>query len=187
MPALPWACHMNQRARHVTACDRPAPLQLLRPLHRELRPANHPPRPAGATLKVSGFKSERRPASPRNAVRLQIGIGVRLRRNLDPGRVTKAGAGFKVLDNPSLDTTCAHGKLLLSVLGAIAEFERSMIRSRCAEGIVRAKANGIAFGRKPKLSKFQIDEAKARLARGETTRDIARTFGVSHSTISRLG
>jgi DNA invertase Pin-like site-specific DNA recombinase len=101
--------------------------------------------------------------------------------------VTKAGAGFKVLDNPSLDTTCAHGKLLLSVLGAIAEFERSMIRSRCSEGIVRAKANGIAFGRKPKLSKFQIDEAKARLAQGETTRDIARTFGVSHSTISRLG
>jgi DNA invertase Pin-like site-specific DNA recombinase len=100
--------------------------------------------------------------------------------------VAARGAGFRVLDNPSLDTTCAHGKLLLSVLGAIAEFERSMIRSRCAEGIIRAKAQGVKFGRKPKLTRFQIDEALARIAKGETTRDVARTFGVSHSTISRL-
>ena len=78
----PVGSHMNQRA----ACNRmrsPAgpTLQLMRPLHGELWLANHPPRPAGAAPKVSGFMSERCPASPRNAVRLQIGISVRLRRN----------------------------------------------------------------------------------------------------------
>lgn len=100
--------------------------------------------------------------------------------------VAKAGAGFRVLDNPALDTTTAHGQLLLNVLGAISQFERDMIRSRCAEGIVRAKANGIKFGRKHSLNPYQRSEALARLAAGETTREIARTFGVSHSTISRL-
>src|SRR6266581_8876320 len=59
------------------------------------------------------------------------------------------GAGFKVLDNPSLDTTCAHGRLLLNILGSIAEFERELIRSRTGEGRARAKARGVRFGRKP--------------------------------------
>lgn len=100
--------------------------------------------------------------------------------------VTKAGAGFKVLDNPALDTTSPYGKLLLQVLAAIGEFERSLIISRTSEGRIRARAKGIKFGRKPSLNAFQRSEAKARLAAGETTREIARTFGVSHSTISRL-
>src|SRR5207249_9603702 len=53
--------------------------------------------------------------------------------------ITDKGAGFRVLDNPSLDTTCAHGRLLLNILGSIAEFERELIRSRTSEGRARAK------------------------------------------------
>jgi DNA invertase Pin-like site-specific DNA recombinase len=90
------------------------------------------------------------------------------------------------LDNPTLDTTQPHGRLLLQLLAIIGEFERSLVISRTSEGRARAKANGIKFGRRHTLSRFQQDEARARLAAGETTRNIARTFGVSHSTIARL-
>jgi DNA invertase Pin-like site-specific DNA recombinase len=100
--------------------------------------------------------------------------------------VAKRGAGFKSLADPMIDTTSAHGKLILAVLGALAEFERSMILSRTSEGRKRAQARGVRFGRKPKLSAFQIKEALARKEAGETLTDIGRTFGVSHSTISRL-
>jgi len=100
--------------------------------------------------------------------------------------VTDKGAGFKVLDNPALDTTSAHGKLLLNILGSIAEFERELIRSRTSEGRQRAKLRGVKFGRKPKLSLHQIKEILARKQRGETLADIGRSYNVSHSTISRL-
>jgi DNA invertase Pin-like site-specific DNA recombinase len=101
-------------------------------------------------------------------------------------RVQERGAGFKVLDTPALDTTNPYGKLLLNQLGAIAEFEREMIRSRCAEGIKSAKARGIAFGRPKALTPLQAREAKARKAAGESHRAIADSYNVSHSTIARL-
>ena len=101
--------------------------------------------------------------------------------------VTDKGAGFKVLDNPALDTTSAHGKLLLNILGAMAEFERELIKSRTSEGRQRAKLRGVKFGRKPKLTLHQIKEALARKQRGEAMADIGRSYNVSHSTISRLG
>jgi len=85
-----------------------------------------------------------------------------------------------------IDTTSPHGKLILAVLAALAEFERSMILARTAEGRKRAQANGVRFGRKPKLSDFQVREALVRRANGESLVDIGRSFGVSHSTISRL-
>jgi DNA invertase Pin-like site-specific DNA recombinase len=85
-----------------------------------------------------------------------------------------------------IDTTSAHGKLILAVLGALAEFERSMILARTTEGRKRAQARGVRFGRKPKLSAFQISEALARREAGEPLVEIGRTYGVSHSTISRL-
>jgi DNA invertase Pin-like site-specific DNA recombinase len=77
--------------------------------------------------------------------------------------------------------------LLLAVLGSIAEFERELIKSRCLGGIKRAKANGIRFGRKPKLSAFQITEAKRLRESGTSLVEIGRLLGVSHSTILRLG
>jgi len=88
-----------------------------------------------------------------------------------------------VLDNPALDTTSAHGKLLLNILGSIAEFERELIKSRTSEGRARAKLRGVRFGRKPALTEFQRSEAIARRANGETLMDIARSMNVSHSTI----
>jgi DNA invertase Pin-like site-specific DNA recombinase len=100
--------------------------------------------------------------------------------------VSKRGAGFKVLDTPALDTSGPYGQLLLGVLGALGQFERSLIISRTGEGRVRAKARGVRFGRKPKLSAWQIEEARRRKSDGERLRDIARTFGVSHSLIGRL-
>ena len=95
-------------------------------------------------------------------------------------------AGFKSLADPMIDTTSPHGKLIIAVLGALAEFERSMILARTSDGRKRAMDRGVRFGRKPKLSPFQIAEALTRRANGEALTDIGRSYGVSHSTISRL-
>jgi DNA invertase Pin-like site-specific DNA recombinase len=100
--------------------------------------------------------------------------------------ISKAGATFRSLSDPWADTTTPHGKLMLTVLGGLAEFERSLIRARCAEGIARAKARNDHLGRPPKLNKHQVREALTRREAGESVVEIARTFGVSHSTISRL-
>ena len=75
---------------------------------------------------------------------------------------------------------------MLTVLGGLAEFERHLILSRTNEGRVRAKARGVRFGRKPKLTKHQRDESLARMAQGETLTAIAKSYNVSHMTISRL-
>ena len=100
--------------------------------------------------------------------------------------ISDKGAGFRSLADAMIDTTTAHGKLIIAVLGALAEFERSMILARTADGRRRAQARRVQFGRKPKLSQFQIAEALARRANGELLADIGRSNGVSHSTISRL-
>jgi DNA invertase Pin-like site-specific DNA recombinase len=75
---------------------------------------------------------------------------------------------------------------MLTVLGGLAEFERELIRQRTGEGRARALANGVRFGRKPKLSDFQRKEAAARRGNGETLAQIARSYAVSVSMISRL-
>ena len=100
--------------------------------------------------------------------------------------VAKAGAGFKSIADPMIDTTSAHGKLILAVLAALAEFERSMILARTSEGRKRAQARGVRFGRPLKLTPHQIAEALARRERGEALAEIGRSYNVSHSTISRL-
>jgi DNA invertase Pin-like site-specific DNA recombinase len=100
--------------------------------------------------------------------------------------ITDKGAGFRVLDNPAMDTTSAHGRLLLNILGSIAEFERELIKSRTGEGRARAKLRNVRFGRPPALTQFQREEALRRRENGETLMDIARSMNVSHSTISRL-
>ena len=100
--------------------------------------------------------------------------------------VSERGVGFKSLADVMIDTTSAHGKLIVAVLGALAEFERSMILARTADGRRRAMDRGVQFGRKPKLSPYQMQEAMARRANGESLSDIGRSYGVSHSTISRL-
>jgi DNA invertase Pin-like site-specific DNA recombinase len=102
------------------------------------------------------------------------------------GSMAEKGAGFKSLKDTWADTTTAHGRLMLTVLGGLAEFERELIRTRTGEGRERAKARGVMLGRRPKLNVHQRREALARRAAGEVLTDIARTYNVSHSTISRL-
>ncbi len=100
--------------------------------------------------------------------------------------IAEKGAGFKSLRDTWADTTTAHGRLMLTVLGGLAEFERELIRARTGEGRERAKARGVVLGRKPKLTGHQKREAIARREAGEVLTDIARSYNVSHSTISRL-
>jgi DNA invertase Pin-like site-specific DNA recombinase len=100
--------------------------------------------------------------------------------------ITSKGAGFRSLADSWADTTTAHGRLMLTVLGGLAEFERELIRARTGEGRERKK-RGVVMGRKPKLTQHQKHEATKRRDAGEAIRDIARTYNVSHSTISRLG
>jgi DNA invertase Pin-like site-specific DNA recombinase len=96
-------------------------------------------------------------------------------------------AGFESLADTWADTTTAHGRLMLTVLGGLAEFERELIRARTAEGRERAKERGVKMGPKFKLTAHQQREAiKRRDTKGEPVREIARTFNVSHTTISRL-
>lgn len=101
-------------------------------------------------------------------------------------QITKAGAGFRSLADTWADTTTAHGRLMLTVLGGLAEFERELIQSRTGEGRARAKARGVRLGRPPALDHHQRREALERLAAGEHVREVARSYAVSHSTISRL-
>jgi DNA invertase Pin-like site-specific DNA recombinase len=101
-------------------------------------------------------------------------------------RVSKAGAGFRSLADAWADTTTAHGRLMLTILGGLAEFERELIKIRTSEGRVRAKARGVHTGRRSALNQNQQREALTRIEAGDALTDIARTFGVSHTTIARL-
>jgi DNA invertase Pin-like site-specific DNA recombinase len=86
-------------------------------------------------------------------------------------------AGFRSLGDTWADTTTAHGRLMLAVLGGLAEFERSLIRARTGEGRERAKAKGVKMGRKPKLTGHQRREAIRRRDRdGETLAEIGRSY-----------
>jgi DNA invertase Pin-like site-specific DNA recombinase len=100
--------------------------------------------------------------------------------------ITDRKAGFRSLGDTWADTTTAHGRLMLTVLGGLAEFERELIRARTGEGRARAVAAVVKMGRPPKLTPHQKKEALRRLAAGETMRDIALTYNVHNSTISRL-
>lgn len=103
------------------------------------------------------------------------------------GVVADKGAAFRSLGDGWADTTTAHGRLMLTVLAGLAEFERELIRSRTGEGRARAKARGVKLGRRFKLTPHQRDEAVRRRDAGEESMtEIARSYNVSHSTISRL-
>ena len=100
--------------------------------------------------------------------------------------ITSKKAGFRSLGDTWANTTTAHGRLMITVLGGLAEFERDLIRTRTSEGRSRAKARGVKLGRKHKLTLHQQQEAIKRRENGEALTEIARTYNVSHSTISRL-
>lgn len=101
-------------------------------------------------------------------------------------RVADRGATVKVLDKPWLDLTTPMGKGILAFLSALAEDERDRITRRANEGRAAAKARGVKFGPKPKLTEHQRSLALRRLANGDSCRAIAKDMGVSHTTVSRL-
>jgi DNA invertase Pin-like site-specific DNA recombinase len=88
--------------------------------------------------------------------------------------------------NPRIKSAIGFPWLLSTLSAAIAEFERDLIRERTGEGRKRAQAKGIKFGRKPKLSDYQRAEAIKRRAAGENLAEIAKSYAVDISMISRL-
>jgi hypothetical protein len=84
------------------------------------------------------------------------------------------------------DTTSPHGRLIVTVLGGLAEFERALIVARTTEGRNRALARGVRFGRPSKLNPHQRREALARVQAGEAQSDVARTYAVDPAVICRL-
>jgi DNA invertase Pin-like site-specific DNA recombinase len=99
--------------------------------------------------------------------------------------IAQAGASFKSLADAWCNTSTPHGKLLVTVLGSLAEFERTLIAERTGEGRRRAQANGVHFGPKFKLTLHQRKEARARHDAGETFVDIGKSMNVSYMTIAR--
>jgi DNA invertase Pin-like site-specific DNA recombinase len=101
--------------------------------------------------------------------------------------IAKAGAGFRSLGDTWADTTTPHGRLMLTVLGGLAEFERELICARTGEGRERAKERGVHMVRPSKLTVHQKQDALKALADATASQaDLARRFNVSQSTISRL-
>jgi DNA invertase Pin-like site-specific DNA recombinase len=88
-----------------------------------------------------------------------------------------------VLDKPHLDLTSAINRGLIAFLSALAEDERQRILARCAAGRSVAKAKGVRFGRKARLNEEQRQEARRRLAEGESARSIGKILGVHHATV----
>jgi DNA invertase Pin-like site-specific DNA recombinase len=146
--------------------------------------------------KVSGAKADNRPQLARLLHVLEPGdvvVVCRLDRLARSSRdllnlvhtVTEAGAGLKSLAETWCDTTSAHGKLLLTIMGGFAEFERSLIMSRTQAGITRAKELGVSFGRPVRLNTRQKKMIADRYAKGETMQALADEYSVGTATIWR--
>lgn len=101
--------------------------------------------------------------------------------------LAERGASFRSLADPWADTTTPHGRLMVTILGGLAEFERELILARTREGVAHAKARGTKLGRPRALTREQAAEAIQELASGtKTVRELARRYAVSAATISRL-
>jgi DNA invertase Pin-like site-specific DNA recombinase len=101
-------------------------------------------------------------------------------------QIADAGARFRSLAEPWADTGTSTGRLMLAVLGGLADVERDLIRTRTAEGRSRATARGQHMGRPPALTPQQQTEARQRRADGATLKELACSYDVSAATISRL-
>ncbi len=101
-------------------------------------------------------------------------------------RIVDAGAQFRSLAEPWADTSTSTGRLMIAVLGGLADVERDLIRTRTGEGRSRAKARGQHMGRPPKLTPQQQAEARQRRAEGATLKELAQSYNVGLATISRL-
>lgn len=100
-------------------------------------------------------------------------------------RIDDAGAEFRSLTEP-IDTTTSAGRLMLQLLGAFAEFERSLIRERSVAGLVAARERGVRLGRPEALDRRQRLAAVRMREGGATLAEVARRFSVHPSTVTRL-
>jgi DNA invertase Pin-like site-specific DNA recombinase len=107
-------------------------------------------------------------------------------RRLHRKQIVDAKAQFRSLAEPWADTGTSTRRLMIAVLGGLADVERDLIRTRTAEGRSRAHKRGQRMGRPPKLTDAQQAEARRRRAEGATLAELARSYGVGKSTISRL-
>ena len=101
-------------------------------------------------------------------------------------QIVDAKGQFRSLAEPWADTATSTGRLMIAVLGGLADVERDLIRTRTAEGRSRAKARGQHMGRPPKLTPQQQKEARWRRAQGATLKELAKSYNVGRATISRL-
>jgi DNA invertase Pin-like site-specific DNA recombinase len=101
-------------------------------------------------------------------------------------RIVDAGGQFKSLAEPWADTATSTGRLMIAVLGGLADVERDLIRTRTAEGRSRATARGQHMGRPPALTPHQQAEARQHREDGATLKELSKRYNVSESTISRL-
>jgi DNA invertase Pin-like site-specific DNA recombinase len=101
-------------------------------------------------------------------------------------QIVDAKAQFRSLAEPWADTGTSTGRLMIAVLGGLADVERDLIRTRTAEVRSRAQKSGQRMGRPPKLTAVQQAEARQRRAEGAMLRELARSYHVGKSTISRL-
>ena len=101
-------------------------------------------------------------------------------------QIVDAKAQFRSLAEPWADTGTSTGRLMIAVLGGLADVERDLIRTRTAEGRRRAQKRGQHMGRPSKLTDAQKAEARRRRAEGATLAELARSYGVGKSTIARL-
>ena len=84
----------------------------------------------------------------------------------------------------NLDTTTPTGRLMLSMLGSVAQFEREMMLERQREGIAKAKAEGLYKGRKP-TAMAKAGDVKALAAKGMGATEIAKTLGIGRASVYR--
>ena len=95
------------------------------------------------------------------------------------------GVEFKVIDDPSIDTTSRTGKLVMGILALIAEFENDIRRERQTDGIRRAKEQGKKFGRKPVLTLPVVEAVRTLRADGTTVPEIMRRTNLSKASVYR--
>ncbi len=100
-------------------------------------------------------------------------------------KIIDAGGQFLSLAEPWADTSTSTGRLMIAVLGGLADVERDLIRTRTGEGRARAKLRGQHMGRPAKMTAVQKQEARRRRKDGESVADLARSYGVSPAAIYR--
>ena len=99
--------------------------------------------------------------------------------------VSEKGVSFKVVDDPSIDTTSRTGKLVMGILALIAEFENDIRRERQMDGIAKAKDRGMKFGRKREFTEDRVKEIRNLREAGETVPVIIKRTGFSKASIYR--